>query len=279
MRRIRAPLRVVKRKSQQNGGPMFEKMRKRTKAGLDSLLHSRGYRLERPPGILLDYPEAELQIDLDFIMGHCLVHHFEPGSFRDVFFVEIGAYDGSSNDPVHAYAKRFSWRGLVVEPQSEFFETLRHTYADQPGVIAVNAASESENGWRTLYRIRPGTPGLPVWAAQLASFDRNHLVKHRGRIPNIEDILFAQEVPCMTLDTLLDRYSVKRVDVLQIDTEGFDSEIIKMINFERIQPYVIVYEHKHLSHGQQVEALTVHQTRGYKISMSRSNTVAYRKSS
>jgi hypothetical protein len=53
-------------------------------------------------------------------------------------------------------------------------------------------------------------------------------------------------VQCVTFDTLLDRHKVDRIDLLQIDVEGYDYELLKMFDFERIQPKLICYEHLHL---------------------------------
>ena len=39
----------------------------------------------------------------------------------------------------------------------------------------------------------------------------------------------------------------KRVDLLQIDTEGYDADIIFMFDFEEYHPRLVQYEHIHLS--------------------------------
>lgn len=59
--------------------------------------------------------------------------------------------------------------------------------------------------------------------------------------------LAKETVQCITFDTLVQRNRVKRIDLLQIDTEGFDFEIIKMINFDRIKPRILQFEHRHLT--------------------------------
>jgi len=35
--------------------------------------------------------------------------------------------------------------------------------------------------------------------------------------------------------------------LLQIDTEGYDYEVIKLFNIEKSQPKVIIYENEHLT--------------------------------
>ena len=38
-----------------------------------------------------------------------------------------------------------------------------------------------------------------------------------------------------------------RFDFLQIDTEGYDYEVIKSVPFDRCKPKIIQYENKHIS--------------------------------
>src|SRR5262245_37291248 len=46
----------------------------------------------------------------------------------DIFFVEIGAMDGISFDPLYKHVVSNGWRGLLVEPLPDLFEQLKETY-------------------------------------------------------------------------------------------------------------------------------------------------------
>lgn len=51
------------------------------------------------------------------------------------------------------------------------------------------------------------------------------------------------EVPCLTINELLEKYCAGReVDLLSIDIEGVDAEIIKELNFDRFCPKVVIVE-------------------------------------
>jgi hypothetical protein len=50
------------------------------------------------------------------------------------------------------------------------------------------------------------------------------------------------EVPSMTFNELCAKYGVMDVHYLQIDTEGYDAEIIKAIDFKKINIDIIKYE-------------------------------------
>ena len=44
------------------------------------------------------------------------------------------------------------------------------------------------------------------------------------------------------------------IDLLQIDTEGFDYEVLKMFDFNTYRPVIIQYEHFHLSMEEQINS-------------------------
>ena len=55
--------------------------------------------------------------------------------------------------------------------------------------------------------------------------------------------MVSETVPAITLTALLDQHSVAQLDLLQVDTEGYDFEILQMIDFQRIKPAIIHFEH------------------------------------
>ena len=51
------------------------------------------------------------------------------------------------------------------------------------------------------------------------------------------------DVECISLNKFLYEKSIKSLDILVMDCEGFDYEIIKAINFQKIKPKIIRFEH------------------------------------
>jgi len=170
-------------------------------------------------------------------------------SRKDVFFVQVGAADGVNNDPIHQYIKKLNWSGIMVEPVPYLFEQLRQTYAGYENLVLENVAIADREEIRDFWHLkRVEKPhNLPHWYNQLGSFSRDHILKHADKIPALEDLLVRQPVKCVTMDSMLARNRVKRVDLLLVDTEGYDFMILKQFNFSRFSPRIIVYEHQHLS--------------------------------
>jgi hypothetical protein len=71
-------------------------------------------------------------------------------------------------------------------------------------------------------------------------------LKHRAFIPDIDERVETMEVPCVTFESLCRKHGLEDLDVLQIDTEGYDFEIIRSIDLGRYAPLMLIYEDMHL---------------------------------
>lgn len=233
------------------------------------LLASRGLRLERVPRPMLRHPEAELRMHLDYALAQ------RAALTRDFFFVQIGAFDGRTIDPLFGWVQTHRWRGLLVEPQARYFAELVENYQGAEGLefrqVAVGAGNES----RTLYTVADG-PGVPEWAGMLASFDRETLLSHRQFFAEIDEFLQSEAVECVALNDLLAGADAEHIDLLQIDVEGHDHELIEALDLERFSPSIVRFEHVHLTRAQHeasIEKLVAH---GYRVCLEEHDTLAYR---
>jgi FkbM family methyltransferase len=158
-------------------------------------------------------------------------------------FVQIGAYDGQTDDPASEYILTGKMKCLLVEPIESSFQKLERVYAGLPNVQLVQAAIGHSDGNMVMYKVRPGSQFDSIPAGGLASFDRAHLLKHGINGNDIEQV----NVPCLTLKSLLAKSGLDRIDILQIDTEGFDAEVVRMALALEIPPACINFENLHMS--------------------------------
>lgn len=225
----------------------------------------RGY-----PRAVLKYRSSELAISLDMVLSHYRVSH------PQVHFLQVGAFDGVSDDPIYPLIEKHGLRGILVEPQRDAFERLRANYAcfDPAAFVFVNAAIAARDGTAFLYRIKPVAQG-PEWLHQIASFDRNLLMKHAHVVPNLESHIECEEVRCMTFATLFEETGVRHVDLLQVDAEGYDGEILRLFDFPSQKPAIVCFEHKHISAADHERAVGSVVDLGYKFSICGDDTLAY----
>lgn len=202
----------------------------------------------------------------------------------DVFFVEIGANDGVSFDPLHAYIVRHCWRGLLVEPLPDLFYQLTETYRQYTGLIFENVAIADIPGYRDMHRVSPeglSNGALPDWAKGIASFFNNRNALGGYRVPTlafeqIRPYITIQKVPCDTLDNVLLKHNVTKIDVFQVDVEGYDYHVLKQLDFRRFQPSIIRIEWFNLPDDEKCLALELLRSHGYRIHLSKTDLIAWR---
>ncbi|WP_337175855.1 FkbM family methyltransferase [Paludisphaera sp.] len=193
---------------------------------------------------------------------------------RDAVVIQIGANDGKSNDPVGKYIDRYHWRGLLVEPHPKTFKKLVERYRGEDQVMFENAAVGGIDGTMEFFCFRED-PIVPEWASQLASLRRDILMRHLSVVKHRKDLVTSIQVPVMTFSTLLERHGVDRFDVLVIDTEGYDYEVLKSVDFRAHRPSIVFYEHSHLKGGDLGRARSLLADAGYQLCSVGGDTIAY----
>ena len=171
-------------------------------------------------------------------------------SKKDAFyFVQIGANDGITCDPIRQRIQKYRWSGLMVEPVEHLYRRLVALYANDPKLRFENAAIGISDGTMPFHFFPDALdkhPDFPWWGkgmgSLLGAFDSPaHRLLAKGGFRMHET-----QVPCLTFGSLMIRHEVQSIDLLQIDAEGFDGEILLSIDFTRWQPRFIRYEDRHI---------------------------------
>ena len=89
----------------------------RLKLAINRLARRYGYHIER----IVDYSDHQLDV---FAL---LIRQIEPRS-PEFFFIQVGANDGRTGDPIRKHIERYQWRGLLLEPLPNVFEVLTRNY-------------------------------------------------------------------------------------------------------------------------------------------------------
>ena len=195
---------------------------------------------------------------------------------KDIFFIQIGANDGIRNDPLLSLRNKYSWKGILIEPQKSAFRKLQHNFEGNRNLVLVNAAISNKSGVQQLYRL---SFSEEEWATARSSFKRETLkrsidagivdklaIAHGIEVPSSkESYITSEPVQSLTFDDLVKTYNVDHVDFLLIDTEGFDYEILKLIDLRRYKPLIVFYEYKHLSLEDYRSSVQLMRSCGYKL--------------
>lgn len=202
---------------------------------INKLLQGSSYHINKTNAALNNNLKYNAAINIEHFLAKELV------DTENFFFIQIGANDGIRADESYDFITRNNLKGIVVEPLSDMYEKLCSNYIDYPEIKKINKAIHSSEKKMSLYRIKADAQ-VPDWCHGIASFDKNHLLGGKRKIPDIEKYIIEESVDCISLDELFAENDIEEISFLQIDTEGYDYEIIKMIDFEKYKPHIIRYE-------------------------------------
>lgn len=223
-----------------------------------------GYRVEgtRYTPRHLYRPECLRSLQFDDVICRYMFEHGPACNF-----IQVGAYDGVSTDPLNRYIARCGWRGVMLEPQPGPAAQLRQLYKDNPDIVVLEAAVDSERATRPLYTVVGD--GLPVWAGGMASFDRTQILRQNYLFSGIERLIREVPVACITFADVLDAHpAATAIDLLQIDAEGADGRILSLFPFDRQKPAIVHWEIKNMTTRQQETALDLLCGHGYRVARS-----------
>ena len=121
---------------------------------------------------------------------------------KEIFFVQLGANDGVTADPLYKFVNEYAWRGVLLEPLPDVFETLKKNYRQSDRLKFLNAAISNEDGFRTLYTVRMEN-GVAEHATALSSFNRSVISQQVRWVPDIKERIEERQVRCISFETLL----------------------------------------------------------------------------
>jgi FkbM family methyltransferase len=210
------------------------------------------------PPIVTRVPTLTVRSCLPFVVAHELLKN------PRLSFLQIGAYDGVGEDDLRGLILAHKLRGVLVEPQPVAFARLEQTYRNQPHVALLQAAIAEEEGSRDLYCKRGE-------ASMAASFDRNHLRRHGI----LDSEIVAQQVVCHTVNSALRAAGLTNVDLIQIDAEGYDWQIIRSLDFERVRPRILRFEYRNMPPRDADACLSLLASHGFRFILETRDIIAH----
>lgn len=156
----------------------------------------------------------------DVILWRAL-KHIENG-----FYIDVGANDPYQDSVTKAFYER-GWRGINIEPVSEWFEKLER---ERPLDINLNVSAGAEQGKLLLYEI-PNT-GLST---------HSNINAERHKLELGVDVR-AITVQVKTLTEICHEYHSAPIHFLKIDVEGMEKEVLAGLDFSVVRPWVVLIE-------------------------------------
>jgi FkbM family methyltransferase len=178
-------------------------------------------------------------------------HQIESKSSETPFyFLQVGANDGITSDPITKIVRRFQLPGLLVEPMPVTFEKLKSNYENCKGLTFANVAVSETDGPISIFF----EEGDRTTLASVVP-DRNAL-RSNSRTTSIE-------VRGLTIDSLLGEHDITHVTLLQIDTEGFDYKVLKQARLKELGTNIVNMEFYCLSVEERLRAFDMFSSEGF----------------
>ena len=191
---------------------------------------------------------------------------------EDIFFACVGAMDGKSHDGLFEHANRNqNWSGILIEPIPEYFEQLKDNYGNRDNLIFENVAITEAEEDRNIYRIPSDIVGkdVPEWANGISTF-----LPDGGAIAELFEKTVTETVKCVTFESLKQKHDINKIDILQIDAEGYDFNIFQQIWVSGIRPKIICVEVVRMSLGDQKILRETLLGEGYQVKREGDNWIA-----
>ena len=133
--------------------------------------------------------------------------------------LQIGANDGKRFDELNYFIKKYKIKSVLVEPVDKYFNELKINYANLEYVKIENSAISVDDEIAYLFVVNEKYINkYDEHVKGLNSFDINHLIKHDVKRKHIEK----RKITSQTILSLIEKYSIKELDLLYVDTEGYD---------------------------------------------------------
>lgn len=207
------------------------------------------------------------------------------GAMRGLTFVQVGANDGKSGDPIFKHILTYGESALLIEPQPWLAEPIRLAYKKYRGKLFVESIAIGTEA---------GTLGIHVlkeehWDEylqrvgrhpnQIASPVRSQILKRVARrldlsMEQAEAYVGVLNVEVKPLSRLLPEYGLATVDVLQIDCEGWDYNVIK--SFGDYRPAIINFDSSNLTSEDWRDFVEWSKEAGYGFIQTATDTLAMR---
>ncbi len=224
--------------------------------------------------------------------GHDLTFDEAVEGFLDmngeITFLQVGGYDGVSYDPLRPHIVGGGLSGVIVEPLADNFAKLQALYGHSDRIRIENCAIAESDGERDLWRFQPEAlrdGRLDAEFGGVSSLIMPKLLDEAGSLgglfnetdrTTLRSLIVQTRVQCRTFKQIIVKHDLRQIDLLLIDTEGYDFELLKCFDLVKFRPAIVHFESMHLSPDDRRAAEDLLISLGYLVNSTREDSLAIR---
>lgn len=163
-------------------------------------------------------------------------------SHKNGFFIEAGANDGISQSNTALFEFNHSWTGLLVEPSRIKYE---QAVKNRPNSIVENYALVSSRYKGKFVRGDFIESGHGHGLCSMVIDDKENREYYDLDLENAEKERINSnivEVPCITVDKLIKKHNIQKIDLFSLDVESYEEDVLNGIDFSLVRPKYFLIE-------------------------------------
>jgi hypothetical protein len=178
---------------------------------------------------------------------NALIRILDGSAGGDIRFLHVGA--GSLGEPLRDFILHHPWRGALIEPVPALCDRLQQLYGRFEGVKLVQAVCAEAPGTERFWQVRRIEEMTWEGMRGLSSLDRYTTRAHFESDERFEHFVQEMTVDVVTVDSLLDRLEMPRVDIVVIETLNTGHRVLQGFDVDRYRPRLLIMEQRHLGAG------------------------------
>ena len=173
-----------------------------------------------------------------------LNYYCEKNKLRSL--LQVGANDGERFDELNYFIKKYKIKSVLVEPINKYFNELKKNYSNYEFVKVENSAISVNNEISYLFMVNDKNINrYDEHVKGISSFEIQHLIKHGVKKNHIEK----KKINSLSIQDLIKKYNIRELDLLYVDTEGYDGKIVyEFIKSTKLKP-IIIFEYIHIKNN------------------------------
>jgi FkbM family methyltransferase len=159
-------------------------------------------------------------------------------NYENGFYLEIGGNDGITQSNTANLEFFKNWTGMLVEP---IYEKYNLMLSNRQKSICVNACVSDKDG--DIVKFNNVNLMSFVENSRKSKENDEFWMSEGERCQNI--VRSSIELKTTKLQTLLDNHNINKIDFFSLDVEGYELQVLKGLDFNKIRPDYILIECTH----------------------------------
>lgn len=151
-------------------------------------------------------------------------------------FVDIGAGHPISYSNTYFFEKN-GWQGICIDADINQVNLLK--------------TKRSNVEWAAISPNEGEIEFFPAFLSELSTTNKNPKYEGLIKIPFKESV----KVPSLRLETILEKYNIGVIDILDIDVEGTELEVWETFDYQKHRPQLVIIEYYGLGIGNKSEKI------------------------